>query len=112
MSRKTSDVGLDQLLKEVEQEIDARERAQATQPNPSQPNRKQWEQPHTAATLLSEYRRSLYLCQGDQRSEADTEEIWTMCCVPKEGAHQQGVLIPVKMPYRASCQYLFTSLNK
>ena len=32
---KTSDVGLDWLLKEVEQKIDARERAQATQPDNS-----------------------------------------------------------------------------
>ena len=53
VSRKTSDVELDQLLKEVEQEIDARERAQATQPTPSQSTRKPREQPHTAATLLS-----------------------------------------------------------
>ena len=53
LEQKTSDVGLDQLLKEVEQEIDAHERAQATQPNPSQPARKPCEQPHTVATLLS-----------------------------------------------------------
>ena len=53
VSRKTGDVGLDQLLKEVEQEIDARERAQATQPNPGHPPRKPREPPHTAATLLS-----------------------------------------------------------
>ena len=53
VSQKTSDVGLDQLLKEVEQKIDAHERAQATQPNPGQPPRKPREQPYTAATLLS-----------------------------------------------------------
>ena len=53
VSRKTGDVGLDQLLKEVEQENDARERAQVTQPNTNQPTRKPCEQPHTAATLLS-----------------------------------------------------------
>ena len=53
VSRKTGDVGLEQLLKEVEQEIDARERAQATQPNPGHPPRKPREPPHTAATLLS-----------------------------------------------------------
>ena len=49
VSRKTSDVGLDQLLKEVEQETDTCERAQATQPNPGQPPRKPRVQPHTAA---------------------------------------------------------------
>lgn len=52
VSRKTSDVELDQLLKEVEQEIDARERAQATQPNPSHPTRKPREQQHTLGTPL------------------------------------------------------------
>ena len=51
MSRKSGDVGLDQLLKEVEQEIDARERAQITQPNAGQPTRKPREQPHSATTL-------------------------------------------------------------
>ena len=53
LSRRNSGVELDQLLKEVEQEIDARERAQATQSTSSQPARKPREQPHTAATLLS-----------------------------------------------------------
>ena len=53
VSRKSGDVGLDQFLKEVEQEIDARERAQATQSNAGQPTRKLCEQPRTATTLLS-----------------------------------------------------------
>lgn len=73
VSRKTSNVGLDQLLKEVEQEIDARERAQATQPNPSQPNRKQREQPHTAATLLSgNSPANCCYCQQQHTAEACT----------------------------------------
>ena len=46
-------MGLDQLLREVEQEIDAHERVQATQPTSGHPAKKPNEQPHTAATLLS-----------------------------------------------------------
>ena len=73
VSRKTNDVGLDQLLKEVEQEIDARERAQATPPNPSQPPRKPREQPHTAATLLSgNSPANCCYCQQQHAAEACT----------------------------------------
>ena len=74
VSRKTSDVGLDQLLKEVEQEIDTRERAQATQPNPGQPPpRKPREQPHTAATLLSgNSPANCCYCQQQDAAEACT----------------------------------------
>lgn len=50
MSRKTSDVSLDQLLKEVEQEIDAREQAQAT---PILPPKRAREHPHSTAALLA-----------------------------------------------------------
>lgn len=73
VSRKTSDVELDQLLKEVEQEIDARERAQATQPTSSQPTRKPREQPHTAATLLSgNPPANCCYCQQQHAAEACT----------------------------------------
>lgn len=73
MSRKTSDVGLDQLLEQVRQEIDARERARTTQPNPSQPTRKPREQPHTAATLFSGYSpASCCYCQQQHAAEACT----------------------------------------
>jgi len=47
VSQKTSDMGLDHLLREVEQEIDDSERAQATQPTSGQPTKKHHEQPHT-----------------------------------------------------------------
>lgn len=73
VSRKTSDVELDQLLKEVEQEIDARERAQATQPNPSQPTKRHREQQHTAATLLSgNPPATCCYCQQQHAAEACT----------------------------------------
>ena len=73
VSRKTSDVELDQLLKEVEQEIDARERAQATQPNPGQPPSKPHKQPRTAATLLSgSSPANCCYCQQQHSAEACT----------------------------------------
>ena len=73
MSRKTSDVGLDWLLKEVEQEIDACERAQVTQPNFGQPPRKPREQPHTATTLLSgNSPANCCYCQQQHAAEACT----------------------------------------
>ena len=73
VSRKSGDVGLDQLLKEVEQEIDARERAQATQPNAGQPTRKPREQPHTATTLLSgNSATSCCYCKQQHTAEACT----------------------------------------
>ena len=73
VNQKTGDVGLDQLLKEVEQEIDARERAQATQPNPNQSTRKSRKQPHTAATLLSgNSPANCCYCQQQHATEACT----------------------------------------
>ena len=61
------------VLKEVEKEIDARERAQATQPNSSQPPRKPREQPHTAATLLSgNSPANRCYCQQQHAAEACT----------------------------------------
>ena len=60
-------------MKEVEQEIDTCERAQATQPNPGQPPRKPREQPHTAATLLSgNLSANCCYCQQQHAAEACT----------------------------------------
>ena len=73
VSRKTRDVGLDQLLKEVEEEIDARERAQATQPDTTQPTRRRQEPPPTTATLLSgDSPVNCCYCQQQHAAEACT----------------------------------------
>ena len=57
VSRKTNDDdwNLDNLMKEMEREIDARERAKANSANPSATTstKKQTREPHTAAALLS-----------------------------------------------------------
>ena len=109
MNQKTGDVGLDQLLKEVEQEIDARERAQATQPNPNQSTRKSRKQPHTAATLLSgNSPANCCYCQQQHAAEActtvkgiedrkHTAKVWMVFCMLKKGAHMQGVPISTKV---------------
>ena len=60
-------------MKEVEQEIDARERAQATQPNAGQPTSEPREQPHTATTLLSgNSATSCCYCKQQHTAEACT----------------------------------------
>ena len=93
-------MGLDRLLKEVEQEIDTHERAQATQPNPGQPPRKPREQPHTAATLLSgNSPANCCYCQQhaaeacttvkEIKDRKHTAEVWTVFCMFKKGAYQQ-----------------------
>ncbi len=74
VSRKSSDMDLDELLKEVEKEIDARERAQPTQPHSSQLTvKKPREQPRTAATLFSgNPTANCCYCQQQHAAEACT----------------------------------------
>ena len=73
VSRQTSEVELDKLLQEMEKEIDARERAQATQVTSYQPARKPREPPHTATTLLSgNSSTSCCYCRRQHASEACT----------------------------------------
>ena len=72
VSRKTSEVKLDQLLEEMAKEIDARERAQATQLTSGLPTRKPREPPHTATTLLSgNLPTSCCYCQQSKHIRAD-----------------------------------------
>ena len=121
VSWKTSDVGLDRLLKKVEQEIDAHERAQATQPNPGQPPRKPREQPHTAATLFSgNSPANCCYCQQQHAAEACTtikgiEDRKQVFCMIKKGAYQQRVPSSIEVPQvqcKTSCQCMRASLNK
>ena len=65
------ELSLDALLKEVEQEIEARERAQATQATPNQQPKKPYrESQHTAATLLTG-NSSASCCYCQQTHSAD-----------------------------------------
>ena len=73
MTRKITEdeLNLDALLKEVEQEIEARERAQATQATPNQQPKKPYrESQHTAATLLTG-NSSASCCYCQQTHSAD-----------------------------------------
>ena len=65
------ELNLDALLKEVEQEIEARERAQSTQATPNQQPKKPYrESQHTAATLLTG-NSSASCCYCQQTHSAD-----------------------------------------
>ena len=72
VSRQASNVDLDKLLEEMEKEIDARERAQATQIPSHQPVRKPREPPHSQVLFSGNSSTSCCYCRKPHLSEACT----------------------------------------